>query len=295
MRLGITMIATDRAMPAHLLACEAEDRGFASLYLPEHTHIPVARTTPSPAGPGAGGTWQASYLKGASGDETLAEDYARMVDPLVALAAAAAVTSRIILGTGVCLPAQREPIVTAKAVATLDGLSGGRFVLGIGYGWNVEEAADHGVSWPRRRDVVRENVQAMRSLWTHEQAYYKGEFVSFEASWAWPKPVGSVPVLLGGAPGPKLFAAIAEYGDGWLPIGGAGIREALPRLAQAYESAGRDPSTATVVPFGTLPTVEKLEYYASLGIEEVVLRLPAGGREEVLPVLDEYVATYLSF
>ena len=293
MRLGITMIATDRAMPAHLLAREAEDRGFASLYLPEHTHIPVARTTPSPAGPGAGATWRASHLKGTSGDETLAEDYARMVDPLVALAAAAAVTSRITLGTGICLPAQREPIVTAKAVATLDQISGGRFVLGIGYGWNVEEAAHHGVSWAHRRAVVRENMQAMRALWTQEQACYKGEFVSFDASWAWPKPAGRVPVLIGGAAGPGLFAAIADYADGWLPIGGAGIREALPRLAQAYESAGRDPATATVIPFGTLPTAAKLEYYASLGIEEVVLRLPRGGRDEVLPVLDEYVATYL--
>jgi probable F420-dependent oxidoreductase len=280
-------------MPVHLLAREVEDRGFASLYLPEHSHIPVARTTPSPAGPGAGGTWQASYLKGTSGDETLAEDYARMLDPLVALAAAAAVTSRITLGTGVCLPAQREPIVTAKAVATLDRLCGGRFVLGVGYGWNVEEAADHGVPWPRRRDVVRENVLAMRALWTQERAAFKGEFVSFEASWAWPKPAGTVPVLLGGAPGPGLFAAIAEYGDGWLPIGGAGIRAALPLLAEAYESAGRDPATATVMPFGTVPTAEKLEYYASLGIEEVVLRLPAGGRDEVLPILDAYVSTYL--
>jgi probable F420-dependent oxidoreductase len=294
MRLGITMMATDRAMPAHLLAREAEDRGFASLYLPEHTHIPVARTTPSPAGPEAGGTWQAAYLKGTSGDETLAEDYARLVDPLIALAAAAAVTSRITLATGVCLPAQREPIVTAKAIATLDQISGGRFVLGIGYGWNVEEAAGHGVHWTRRREVVRENVQAMRSLWTREQASYQGEFVNFAPSWSWPKPAGRVPVLLGGAAGPKLFAAIAEYGDGWLPIGGAGIRKTLPLLAQAFESAGRDPATATVIPFGTLPTAAKLEYYASLGIEEVVLRLPSAGRDEVLPMLDEYAATYLS-
>ena len=133
----------------------------------------------------------------------------------------------------------------------------------------------------------------MRELWTAEEATYKGEFVRFEPSWAWPKPAARVPVLLGGAAGPKLFAAIAEYGDGWLPIGGAGIREALPALAQAYESAGRDPSTATVIPFGTLPTPEKLEYYASLGIEEVVLRLPSAARDRVLPVLDEFAGGYL--
>jgi probable F420-dependent oxidoreductase len=287
MRLGITMFATDRTMPVHELAVAAEERGFASLYLPEHTHIPIARTTPAAATGAAGGTGTAT-LRGSNGDQTLPEEYARTLDPLIALAAAAVLTSRITLGTGICLPAQREPIVTAKAVATLSQLSGGRFVFGAGYGWNVEEAAGHGVSWATRRDLVRENILAMRELWTAEEATYKGEFVRFEPSWAWPKPAARVPVLLGGAAGPKLFAAIAEYGDGWLPIGGAGIREALPALAQAYESAGRDPSTATVIPFGTLPTPEKLEYYASLGIEEVVLRLPSAARDRVLPVLDEF-------
>lgn len=293
MRLGITMFASDRTMPPHELAVAAEQRGFASIYLPEHTHIPVARTTPSPAGLETGGI-SGPYLKGSSGDETLPEGYARTLDPFVTLAAAAARTERITLGTGVCLVAQREPIVTAKAAATLDLISGGRFVLGIGYGWNAEEAADHGVDWPRRRDLVRENVLAMRALWTDEQAAFKGEYVGFEASWAWPKPVGRLPILLGGVSAPKLFAAIAEYGDGWMPIGGSGIRDALPALRRAYERAGRDPDTAAVVPFGTLPTREKLDYYASLGIEEVVLRLPAADRDTVLPVLDRYAADYLT-
>jgi probable F420-dependent oxidoreductase len=269
MRLGITMFATDLAMPPHLLAREAEDRGFASLYLPEHTHIPTARTTPPP-----------------TGDATLPEEYARTPDPLIALAAAATVTERITLGTGVCLLAQREPIVTAKAIATLDRLSGGRFALGVGYGWNVEEAADHGVPWKRRRDVVRDHVLAMRALWTRDEASHEGEFAGFAPSWSWPKPAGRVPVLLGGAPGPTLFAHIAEYGDGWLPIGGAGIREALPRLRAACDEAGRDP--VQVIPFGTVPSAGKLEYYAALGIEEVVLRVPTGVRDEVLPVLDEH-------
>jgi probable F420-dependent oxidoreductase len=274
MRLGITMFATDRAMPPHLLAREAEERGFASLYLPEHTHIPTARTTPTP-----------------TGADTLPDEYARTPDPLIALAAAAAVTERITLGTGVCLLAQREPIVTAKAIATLDRMSGGRFVLGVGYGWNVEEAADHGVPWKRRRAVVREHVLAMRELWSREEASYHGEFTRFEPSWAWPKPTGRVPVLIGGAPGPTLFAHIAEYGDGWMPIGGAGIREALPRLRATCAEAGRDP--VPVIPFGTVPSQEKLGYYASLGIEEVVLRVPVGTRDEVLPVLDDYVKTYV--
>jgi probable F420-dependent oxidoreductase len=274
MRLGITMFATDRAMPPHLLAREAEDRGFASLYLPEHTHIPTARTTPPP-----------------TGADTLPEEYARTPDPLVALATAAAVTERISLGTGVCLLAQREPIVTAKAIATLDRISGGRFVLGVGYGWNVEEAADHGVPWKRRRAVVREHVFAMRELWTRDEASFEGEFTGFAPSRSWPKPAGRVPVLIGGAPGRTLFAHIAEYGDGWLPIGGAGIREALPKLRGACAEAGRDP--VQVIPFGTVPSPEELEYYTSLGIEEVVLRLPAGTTDEVLPILDDYAKTYL--
>jgi len=289
MRLGITIFATDRTIAPHELARAAEERGFDSLYLPEHTHIPVARTTPAPATGAAGGTGDVR-LRGTNGDETLPEEYARSLDPLIGLAMAAVTTERITLGTGVCLPAQHEPIATAKAIATLDHLSGGRFVLGIGFGWNVEEAADHGVDWARRREVVRERVLAMRELWTAEVASYQGEHVAFEPSWSWPKPAGPVPVLLGGAGGSTLFGHIAEYGDGWIPIGGAGIRQALPRLREAYEKAGRDPATIRVIPFGTLPTPEKLDYYASLGVEEVVLRLPAADRDTVLPVLDRYVA-----
>ncbi|MFI0354071.1 TIGR03619 family F420-dependent LLM class oxidoreductase [Actinomadura sp. 9N407] len=274
MRLGITLFTTDRTMAPHELAVAAEERGFVSLYIPEHTHIPVSRLTPPP-----------------TGVDSLPDEYARTPDPLVALAAAAAVTERIRLGTGVALPAQRDPIVTAKAIATLDRIADGRFVLGAGYGWNAEEAADHGVPWKRRRAMVREHVLAMRELWTEEEASFKGEFVSFEPSWCWPKPAGRIPVLLGGAAGPTLFAHIAEYGDGWLPIGGAGIRDALPALREACAAAGRE--MVPVIPFGTLPTPEKLDHYASLGVEEVVLRVPAGGRDAVLPVLDGYARSYL--
>lgn len=274
MRLGVTMFATDLTMEPHELAREAEDRGFHSLYLPEHTHIPVSRETAPP-----------------TGADQLPEEYARTLDPFVALAAAAAVTERIRLGTGVSLPAQRDPIVTAKAVATLDRLSGGRVTLGVGFGWNREEAADHGVPWKRRRAVAREHVLAMRELWTAEEAEFKGEFVDLPRTWSWPKPAAArVPVLVGGAAGPTLFAHVAEYGDGWMPIGGAGIREALPALRDACAAAGREP--VPVVPFGTLPSREKLDYYASLGVEEVVLRVPAAGRDEVLPVLDGYARTY---
>ncbi|WP_019630540.1 TIGR03619 family F420-dependent LLM class oxidoreductase [Actinomadura atramentaria] len=276
MRLGITLFATDRTMSPVALARAAEERGFASVYLPEHTHIPVSRDTPPP-----------------TGDAVLADEYARTLDPLVALAAAAAVTTTIRLGTGVCLVAQREPIVTAKAVATLDRLSGGRFVFGVGYGWNREEAADHGVAFAERRGVAREHLLAMRALWTRDVAGFDGRHVRFAPSWAWPKPAAGPPVLIGGAPGPRLFAHIAELADGWLPIGGRGVREALPELRRAAERAGRDPAALRVVPFGTVPDAGKLAYYAGLGIDEVVLRVPGGTADEVLPVLDDYAARFL--
>ncbi len=275
MRLGITSFATDQSMPVPELAREAEARGLVSLFLPEHTHIPTSRLTPPP-----------------TGDAVLAEWYKRTVDPFVVLAAAAALTSQIRLGTGIMLAAQREPLVTAKAAATLDLISGGRLELGVGFGWNREEMADHGVAPAERRNVVREHVLAMRELWRSEVASFSGEHVSFEPSWSWPKPVqpGGPPVLLGGAAGPTLFAHVSEYGDGWLPIGGAGIREALPMLHDACATRGRDPGQLRVVPFGTVPDEGKLDYYESLGIDEVVLRLPSASRDEDLAALDDFGA-----
>ena len=275
MRFGVTMFSTDQTMTATALALEVEARGLDSLYLPEHTHIPVSRITPAP-----------------TGDAELAEEYRRTVDPLIALAGAAAVTSRITLGTGILLPAQRDPIVTAKAIATLDVESGGRFVAGIGFGWNRDEIEHHGVDFVRRRDVCREHTLAMRALWTQDQAEFHGEFVDFSASWSWPKPlqVGGPPVLIGGSPGPKMFAHIAEYADGWIPIGGAGVRAALDDLRRACDARGRDFGAMQIVPFGTLPSKEKLAYYEEHGVTEVVLRVPGGGRDEVLPVLDQLVS-----
>lgn len=267
------MFATDQTMSVPDLAREAESRGLQSLYIPEHTHIPTSRDTPPP-----------------TGDAELAEEYRRTVDPFVALSAAATVTERIRLGTGICLVAQREPLVTAKMVATLDQVSGGRFEFGVGFGWNRDEMRDHGVDPPTRRARAREHVLAMQALWRDDVASFTGEHVRFPPSWSWPKPAqpGGPPVLLGGAAGPMLFGHIAEYGDGWIPIGGAGIKEALPALHAACAAVGRDPATVRVVPFGTVPARDKLDYYASLGIDEVVLRVPGSGRDEVLGVLDRY-------
>jgi probable F420-dependent oxidoreductase len=273
LEIGLTIFATDRSMDLIALAREAEQRGFASLYLPEHTHIPTSRLTPPP-----------------TGEAELAEEYRRTLDPFVALGAAAAATSRIKLGTGICLVAQRDPIVLAKEVATLDLISNGRFVFGIGFGWNREEMAQHGVAFTERRDLVREKMLAMRALWTRERAGYLGKRVKVEESWSWPKPVQRPhpPVLLGGAPGPKLFAHIAEYCDGWMPIGGAGIAASLPLLRAALDARGRDSSSVRIVPFGTVPSPGKLDYYASIGVREVVLRIPSAARDEVLSVLDAY-------
>lgn len=275
MRFGITMFPTDLSIGPVELAKEAEALGLDSIWFPEHTHIPVSRRTPAPAG------------------EPLAEEYKRSLDPFVAMAAVVGATERIRVGTGIALVAQRDPIVMAKEVASLDLVSGGRLDLGIGFGWNVEEMADHGVDFTTRRAVVREKVLAMKALWTQDEAGFEGEFVDFEPSWSWPKPVQQPhpPLLIGGGGGPKLFEAIADYADGWIPIGGAGLREALPVLHRAMEAAGRDRSELSIVPFGSLPDPAKIEYYRSLGVTEIVFRVPSVPAEEALPVLDEIRST----
>ncbi|HXQ90102.1 MAG TPA: LLM class F420-dependent oxidoreductase [Acidimicrobiales bacterium] len=273
MRIGVTAALTDLSMPADAFARAAEARGYASLYLPEHTHLPVSRATPPAL---VGGV----HL----------DDYKRTVDPLVSLAAAAAVTSRILLGTGVVLVAQHDPIVLAKQIATLDRLSGGRFVLGMGYGWNRDEADAHGVDFSERRAVAREKLLCMQALWSTDEAEFHGAHVSLPPSFSWPKPVQQprVRTLIGGGAGPALFAAIAEYADGWMPIGGAGVTAALDRLRDAFADAGRDPDTLEVVPFGTVPDAGKLEHYASIGCTEVVLRVPSGTEADMVRVLDDY-------
>jgi probable F420-dependent oxidoreductase len=274
-KFGITMFATDLSMPVHELAVAAEERGFHSLYIPEHTHIPTSRETPP-----------------ATGGDSLDEGYARTVDPLISLAAAAAVTSSILLGTAVALPAQHDPIAYAKAVATLDFISGGRVALGVGYGWNVEELRDHGVGFKQRRDVVRESMLLCQSLWGNEVGQFEGEHVSMSPSWSWPKPVQQprVRTLLGGAAGPKLFANIAEWCDGWIPFGGAGLKDDLPELRRVVSEAGRDPDELHIVPMGVFPTPEKMDFYRSLGVTETVLRVPNGGADEILPVLDDHTS-----
>lgn len=274
MRFGVTIFLTDYSIDPSEMGREVEARGFESLYLPQHTHIPSSRRTPFPGG------------------DALPDEYAHVLDPFVALSWAAASTQTLRVGTGSCLVAQNDPIILAKQVASLDHLSGGRFLFGVGFGWNVEQAENHGVPYARRRDVVREKVLAMKALWTQEEASFDGEFVRFESSWLWPKPVTKPhpPIYVAGAGGPKLFRHLVEWGDGWIPIGGRGVREKLPQLRETLERAGRDPAGVKVIPFNSVPDPGKLEYFATFGIDEVVLGVDPGPRDVVLRVLDDYAS-----
>jgi len=276
MRYGVTLFATDKSIGIVELAKAVEQRGLDSVWLPEHTHIPTSRRTPYPA----------------AADGVLPDEYRRCLDPFVALTAAAMAAPTIRVGTGILLVAQHDPIVAAKAAASLDLVSGGRFCMGIGFGWNEDEMNDHGVEYRTRRELGREHVLAMRQLWTQEVASFDGEYVKLPASWSWPKPAqpGGPPVLLGGAAGPKLFNHIAEYGDGWIPIGGRGLTDAIPRLRAAVEEAGRDASALQIVPFASIPEHGKLDHYESIGVTECVFQLPSAPADVVLPLLDKQAA-----
>lgn len=272
MDIGVLIFPTDYSIRPDHLAREVEDRGFESLWVTEHTHIPTSRRTPWPGG------------------AELPEEYRHTLDPFVALSAAAAVTDRLRLATGICLVAQHDPIVLAKTVASLDLVSGGRVVFGIGVGWNEDEMESHGVDPTKRRAVAREKVLAMRRLWTDEVASFEGEHVRFAPSWSWPKPVqaGGPPVLLGGAGGPVTFRHLAEYCDGWMPIHGrrGDVVDKVPMLRQAWEDAGRDPAALQLGVFGCPPKAEVVERYREAGFHRCVVGLPPAAADVVLPVLD---------
>ncbi len=275
MKIGVLIFPTDQTIDPIELAKEAEARGFESLWFPEHSHIPTSRVTP----------WG-----GNEGAPPLPEFYWRTHDPFVSLAACAAVTSEIKLATGICLVAQRDPIHTAKEVASLDRISKGRFLFGVGYGWNKEEMAHHGTVYTERRDMLRENILAMQQLWTEDEASFDGEHVQLSSSWSWPKPTqeGGPPVILGGDAGPKTAAHIAEFCNGWMPIGGRHPLKNWQKIVDACDAIGRDPETIERGVFGAFPTEEKLTEMAGTGISRGVLGLPQGPRDEVMAKLDEY-------
>ena len=279
MDIGVLIFPTDQTIDPVELARASEARGFESLWFPEHSHIPVSRETPWGGNPAA---------------PPLPEFYWRAHDPFVSLAACAAVTSTLKVATGICLVAQRDPIRTAKEVARLDRISGGRLILGVGKGWNKEEMAHHGTVYTERRAMLREHILAMGELWSAEEGSFNGEHVNFSPSWAWPKPtqttgvVGGPPVVLGGNAGPKTAADIAEFCDGWMPIGGRHPLEKWDAIVEACESIGRDPSTIERGVFGAPPTEDGLTELAATGGSRAVRGLPQSPRDEVMAKLDEF-------
>jgi len=273
MRFGISMFPTAESIAPDELAYAVEERGFESLWFPEHSHIPVSRRSPWPGG------------------AELPDMYRKAHDQFVALTAAACATSRIKLGTGVCLVAQHDPIWLAKTVASLDIISKGRVILGVGYGWNKEEMAHHGVVFGERRALAREKLLTMKSLWTDEEASFHGEHIDLEPSWSWPKPLQRPhpPILIGGSAGPRLFAAVAELADGWIPMGNrADVLERLPELTSALEDAGRDPASIEITVYGAPADLDSLNRFEDAGVARVTFGLPPAGRDEVLPLLDTY-------
>ena len=272
MRFGIVLFTSDRGITPARAAAEAERRGFDTFFVPEHTHIPVKREAPHPG----------------TGDESLPDDrYMRTLDPWVSLAMAAAVTERIELATAVALPVEHDPITLAKTIASLDHLSGGRVTLGAGFGWNTDELADHGVPPAKRRTVLREYLEAMRALWTDEQAEYDGEFVKFGPSWAWPKPKqASVPVLIGAGATDKSFEWIAKNADGWITTPrDQGIVDAVARLHEVWTANGRD-GLPRVVALDVRPDLERLARWREGGVTDVLYGLPDKDEDQIPGYLD---------
>jgi probable F420-dependent oxidoreductase len=273
MRVGLTYFPTDYGIDIRELARAAEERGFDSLLLPEHTHIPKSRRTPFPGG------------------GELPKAYSHTHDPFVALSFAAAVTTKILLGTGICLIPQRDPIVTAKCVASLDQLSNGRFLFGIGGGWNVDEMENHGARYETRFKLMRERILAMKSLWTEQEAAFHGQMVNFDPVWSYPKPAQRPhpPILLGGS-SDHTVKRVVEFCDGWLPIARPGFnaKEAVARLHQAASAAGRDYATLSISAFAAPPDEAVLAEYREAGIHRSLLVIPDLTRDEILRVLDQY-------
>ena len=273
MDYGVTIFFTDYSIGPAELAVAAEERGFESLWVAEHSHIPTSRATPFPGG----------------GD--LPKMYYDVMDPFVTLPAAAAVTKNLKVGTGICLVPQRDPIQTAKSVASLDQVSGGRFLFGVGGGWNVEEARNHGTEdFPRRWKLMRERIEAMKEIWTQSKAEYHGEMVDFDPIFAWPKPVQKPhpPIHVGGA-FPHAAKRAVRYGDGWVPINpGRRMAEQIGTFHQMCADAGREKLPVTL--FGAPPKASSLAACGEAGLARAVFALPPAPRDEVLPLLDQYAA-----
>jgi probable F420-dependent oxidoreductase len=275
MKLGITLFATDYAMRPDAFAQACEERSFESVWFPEHTHIPASLRTPPPIG-----TKVPRYLW-------------HLHDLFVTLTAAAVVTQTIKIGSGICLVVEHDPITLAKAVASVDQLSRGRLLFGVGAGWNVEEMAHHGTPFARRWTVLRERIEAMKRIWTEEAAEYHGEFVNFDPIWSYPKPLQQPhPPILLGTLAAKGLHRVVQYFDGWIPSGGTlqDLPAAITELHARAEQAGRRPSEVPVSIFGAASDETTLHRYQELSIERAVLTVPSRERDHVLPLLDTYAA-----
>ena len=276
MFFGVSMFATDYAIRPDDLARLLEERGFESMWVPEHTHIPASRRSPWPGG------------------ADLPKEYWHTYDPFLALTAAATVTKNLKLGTGICLIIERDPITTAKEVASLDMLSEGRFIFGVGGGWNAEEMQNHGTNFGGRWRLLRERILAMKEIWANDEAEFHGEFVDFDKIWSYPKPVQkpNPPIIMGGD-GPTTFDRVIEYCDGWMPISGRrspgpSLGEKIAILRRQAEEAERDPASISVTIFGARPDGDMVTRMEQAGVDRVVFGLPPANRDTVVPLMDEY-------
>ena len=273
MKTGVIIFPTEYTISMTELAPALEERGFDTLLVPEHTHIPTSRRTPWPGG------------------KPLPKEYSHSLDPFVALSFAAAATKTLTIGTGICLIPQREPLATAKAVASLDLLSGGRMMFGMGAGWNVDEMENHGTAPETRFKLLEERVRAMKALWTEEEAAFHGDFVDFDPVWSYPKPVQSPhpPLYLGGESIHTMRRVVA-FCDGWLPRGRGGFDMAagIAQLREVADAAGRDWSTIGVSVFGAKPDAEVFAGYAEAGVDGALIVVPSEPRDDVLRRLDGY-------
>jgi probable F420-dependent oxidoreductase len=273
-KFGIAVFPTDYAADPATIARLVEERGFESLFFPEHTHIPVSRRTPYPGG----------------GD--LPPEYSHTLDPFVALTAAATATERLLVATGICLVVERDPITTAKEVASLDHVSGGRFLFGVGAGWNEEEMENHGTDPRRRFGLMRERIEAMKAIWTEDEAEYHGRYVDFEPIWSWPKPVQKPhpPVLVGGN-GPRVLDRVLAFGDEWMPNRIGDEEKFFARIAELQErarAAGRDSIPVTFS--GAPRKPEVIERLASANVQRCVFYVPPTPAGEIERHLDERAA-----
>jgi probable F420-dependent oxidoreductase len=269
---GASMFFTDYSMSPAALARALEERGFDSVWAPEHSHIPVSRRSPWPGGP------------------ELPKRYYDTMDPFVSLTAAAVATSTLKVGTGVCLVNQRDPIQTAKLVASIDQVSGGRFLFGIGIGWNAEEMENHGTVFATRAKLVRERIEAMKEIWTKSKPEYHGEFVNFDPMMAWPKPVQKPypPVIVGGG-FPQGARRALRYGQGWIPIAGrTPIEDSIRAFHQMAAEAGRDLAEVPVSTFGIAEDLAEIRRYRDLGVSRMVVSLESEKEDKILPVLDRW-------